>query len=134
MSPAEGGWDDEVDVVVMGSGSAALAAALTAAVGGASVLVLEKAPVLGGTSAMSGAGTWIPANHHMLAAGHADSPEEALAYIRAAAPPGWREQEDALWRAFAENAPKMLALVERCSPLRFRLVRVHDSYAELPGG
>jgi len=127
-------WDHEVDVVVMGSGSAALAAALAASAGGAAVLVLEKAPVLGGTSAMSGAGTWVPANHHMLAAGYADSPEEALSYIRAASPAGWQEQEDALWRAFVENAPKMLAFIEEHSPLRFRLIHHPDIYAELPGG
>src|SRR4051812_25252570 len=130
----EATWDHQVDVVVMGSGSAALAAALTASVGGATVLVLEKAPVLGGTSAMSGGGTWTPANPHMLAAGHADSAEEALAYIRATAPAGWQEREDALWRAFVDNAPKMLAFVEAHSPLRFRQIHHPDIYAELPGG
>src|SRR5689334_13823342 len=106
MEDATEGWDLGADVVVMGSGSAALAAALTAAAGGATVLVLEKAPVLGGTSAMSGAGTWIPANHHMLAAGYVDSPEEALSYIRTTAPPGWAEKEGRLWQAFVEAAPR----------------------------
>ena len=77
-----------VDVVVVGSGAAGLAAALAAAVDGAKVLVLEKSPVLGGTTAMSSAGTWVPANHHMLAAGLEDSAEETLAYLRATAPPG----------------------------------------------
>ncbi|HYB54945.1 MAG TPA: FAD-binding protein, partial [Alphaproteobacteria bacterium] len=72
-SAAERHWDREADVVVLGSGAAALSAALAAAVGGARVIVLEKAAVLGGTTAMSGAGTWVPANHHMLAAGMADS-------------------------------------------------------------
>jgi len=79
------------DVVVVGSGAAGLSAALAASVGGAQVIVLEKARVLGGTTAMSAAGTWIPANHHMLAAGISDSSEEALTYLRATAPPGWEE-------------------------------------------
>ena len=85
-----GRWDREADIVVVGSGAAALSAALAAAVGGAKVIILEKAAALGGTTAMSGAGTWVPANHHMLAAGIADSKAEALTYLRAAAPPGWR--------------------------------------------
>jgi 3-oxosteroid 1-dehydrogenase len=38
----------ETDVVVLGSGAAGLSAALTAAVGGAAVTVLEGSPVLTG--------------------------------------------------------------------------------------
>src|SRR3954447_10775604 len=116
------GWDHESDIVVIGSGAAALACALTAAVGGARVVVLEKAAVLGGTTAMSGAGIWIPANHHMLAAGMADSPAEALNYLRATAPEGWHAEEDALWQAFADHAPATLALIEAHTPLEFELV------------
>src|SRR5215216_2348107 len=108
--------DETADVVVVGSGAAGLAAALTAAVGGARVTVLEKAAVLGGTTAMSGAGIWIPANHHMRAAGLDDSPDEALAYLRATAPPGWQNAEEALWQAFAAHAPPMLALLEAQTP------------------
>lgn len=37
-----GDWDDEIDVVVLGTGGAGLTAALTAAVNGASVAVYEK--------------------------------------------------------------------------------------------
>jgi 3-oxosteroid 1-dehydrogenase len=130
----EQGWDRETDVVVVGSGAAALSCALTAAIGGARVTVLEKASVLGGTTAMSGAGTWIPANHHMLAAGMADSPEEALTYLRATAPAGWQAEEDALWQAFAAHAPATLALIEAHTPLEFELVHHPDLYSEAPGG
>jgi succinate dehydrogenase/fumarate reductase flavoprotein subunit len=52
----------ETDVVVLGSGAAGLAAALTAAVGGASVTVLEGSALFGGTSAVSGGGMWLPGN------------------------------------------------------------------------
>jgi 3-oxosteroid 1-dehydrogenase len=127
-------WDKAADVVVVGSGSAALAAALAAAAGGARVIVLEKAAVLGGTTAMSGAGTWVPANHRMLAAGIADSKAEALTYLRATAPAGWAPTEDALWRAFVEAAPDMLAFLEAHTPLRFELVHHPDLYVEAPGG
>jgi 3-oxosteroid 1-dehydrogenase len=127
-------WDSEADIVVVGSGAAALAAALTASVGGARVVILEKSLVLGGTTAMSGAGTWIPANHHMLAAGMTDSKDQALTYLRATAPAGWQAEEDALWQSFVEHAPAMLAFVEANTPLQFELVHHPDLYVEAPGG
>src|SRR5436190_14829319 len=124
----------DFDVIVVGSGAAGLAAALAAAVDGATVLVLEKSPVLGGTTAMSSAGTWVPANHHMLAAGHADSAHETLAYLRATAPPGWAETEDALWQALAQHSAPMLRFLEDETALRFELVNHPDFYVEAPGG
>ena len=124
---------DAVDVIVAGSGAAALTAALAAASRGLSVLVAEKTMMLGGTSAMSGGGVWVPANHHAAAAGLPDSPAEALAYLRAAAPEGWAVAEDHLWEALCTNAPRMLRLVEERSPLRFRLVEEGDPLPDLVG-
>lgn len=122
------------DVVVLGSGSAALSAALRALEGGLSVIVVEKSDRFGGTSAMSGAGTWIPANHLARAAGIDDSPQEALAYIRAASPEGWAEREDHLWQAFAENAPRALEFIDAHTPITFELLGEPDPMSELPGG
>lgn len=122
------------DAIILGSGSSGLAAALAAAKGGARTLVIEKSELVGGTSAMSGAGTWIPANHHMLAAGMEDSAGEALKYMRAVAPPGWQAKEDDRWRALAEHAAPMLAFLEANTPLRFELAYHPDQYSELPGG
>jgi hypothetical protein len=80
-----------------------------------------------------GAGTWIPANHLAAAAGIEDSAGEALAYIRAAAPEGWAETEDALWQAFVHAAPEMLRFVEANTPLRYALTPEPDPLRTLPG-
>jgi len=47
-------WDSTVDFVVVGSGGGGLVAALAAADTGASVLVVEKQDLIGGTAAWSG--------------------------------------------------------------------------------
>ncbi|MFE3026799.1 FAD-dependent oxidoreductase, partial [Nocardia tengchongensis] len=47
-------WSDEVDVVVAGFGIAGGCAAVEAATRGARVLVLERAGVAGGTTALAG--------------------------------------------------------------------------------
>lgn len=125
---------DSYDVVVLGSGSAGASAALVSAIGGLSVLILEKSDRLGGTSAMSGAGTWVPANHVARHAGVADSPEEALTYLHATAPEGWAETEAGLWRTLAYESAPMLEFIERHTPLRFELLREPDPYVEQPGG
>ena len=47
---ADMAWDKETDVVVIGCGYAGACAAISALDEGASVIVLEKAPVVGGSS------------------------------------------------------------------------------------
>ncbi|MEG2394381.1 MAG: FAD-dependent oxidoreductase, partial [Ruthenibacterium sp.] len=49
-------WDEEFDVIVIGSGFAGLAAAGEAASRGAKVVVLEKMPIAGGNSVINGGG------------------------------------------------------------------------------
>jgi 3-oxosteroid 1-dehydrogenase len=72
----------EYDVVVVGSGAGGLVGALAAADRGLQALVVEKADTFGGTTALSGAGLWAPANLHVLAAGQPDSFELAREYLR----------------------------------------------------
>lgn len=125
---------DAFDVVVIGSGSAALSAALRTLAGGLSVAVVEKSDLLGGTSAMSGAGTWIPANHIARENGVEDSEEDALSYIRAASPEGWEEKEGDLWSAFVHNAPKAFEFIDGNTRIEFDLLNEPDPMSELPGG
>lgn len=80
-------WSDQAilatsyDVVVVGSGSAGLLSAAVAAQAGKSVLILEKAELFGGTSAISGGTLWIPGNHYMLERGLTDSRDAAIKYL-----------------------------------------------------
>lgn len=125
---------NEYDVVVIGSGAAGLSAALAAGSRGSRVLVLEKSGLIGGTTAMSGGGIWIPCHHRQAEIGATDSREEALDYIRAVAPEGWRDVEEPLWAAFVDHAPQMLSFVEDQTPLRFTPSFEPDPYVEAPGG
>ena len=124
---------EAVDVIVLGSGAAGLTAALTASAAGLSVLILEKSDKIGGTSAMSGAGTWVPANHHARAKGIEDSKAQALAYIEAVLPDEWKNRELPRWRAFVDNAPDMLAFVEAHTPIEFEVLSEPDPVLEAPG-
>lgn len=78
---AQNGWDAEHDVVVVGSGFAALAAAATARASGSDVVMYEKGAYVGGTSLVSGGGLWIPNNHLMHEEGIEDPREDALKYM-----------------------------------------------------
>jgi succinate dehydrogenase/fumarate reductase flavoprotein subunit len=123
-------WDHEVDVVVLGSGGAGLTAALTAAVAGASVEVFEKAPTVGGTTAVSGGVVWVPA--------HNRSPDgeltvaDALQYLRAQS---LGAMDDTLVETFVRTGPAMLDFVEAHSDVRFEIATGFPDYRpELPGG
>ncbi len=52
----------DCDLLVAGSGAGGLSAAVTAAALGFDVIVVEKAPVYGGTTAWSDGWMWIPRN------------------------------------------------------------------------
>lgn len=68
------------DVVVVGSGGG-LCGAVTAATSGLETLVIEKEPLIGGSTAMSGGVLWLPNNPLMRDEGVPDSLEEALEYF-----------------------------------------------------
>ena len=63
----------ECDALVVGSGAGGLASAVSAAHRGLKVLVVEKEPVFGGTTARSGGWMWIPGNAPAKREGVVDS-------------------------------------------------------------
>ncbi|MDC0749335.1 FAD-dependent oxidoreductase [Polyangium mundeleinium] len=71
-------WHYDADVVIVGAGGAALAAAVAAVHEGVSVLLLEAGPQPGGTASISGGAFWIPNNSLMRAQGLTDPRPDAL--------------------------------------------------------
>ena len=110
-------FDESADFVVLGSGAAGLTGALVAAAGGADVIVLEKASVIGGTAAISGGAQWIPMNHHMSEVGVDDSRDEALAYLRACEGP---DADEELLAALVDNGAPMVRCLEDLGVARAR--------------
>jgi 3-oxosteroid 1-dehydrogenase len=76
-------WDETVDALVAGSGGAGLTAALFAADHGARTVVVEKSPLVGGTTGVSGGTVWIANNRHVSEVDVVDSAADAEAYMRA---------------------------------------------------
>ena len=68
-------WDEQTDIVIIGSGLAGLSAAMEASRAGASVVVLEKMKITGGNTRISDGGVAAPNNYLQKARGIEDSPE-----------------------------------------------------------
>ncbi len=106
----------EVDLVVVGSGAAGLAAAVTAAHLGLEVVVLEKAERFGGTTAWSGGWLWIPRNRHARAAGIDEPISAPRAYLEHELGNGF---DASRVDRFLEQAPRMVDFFEERTAVRF---------------
>lgn len=132
LKPAVG-RQREVDVVVVGSGGGALTAATVAADAGLQVAVIERAPLLGGTTAVSGGVTWIPCNRWQEEEGLGDTREEARAYLFGLTQ--GREYDPALIDTYLARAPEAIAYLADHTPARFRLSTYYtDYFADREGG
>ena len=122
----------ECDVLVLGSGAGGLAAAVTAAKLGLEVVVAEKAPLFGGTTARSGGWLWIP-NHPMQGAiGVKDSLEDASTYLLHEA--GEHYEHDRV-EAFLTAGPRMVEFFMRETAVRFDpSATFPDYHPDAPGG
>ena len=113
-SPAPDSFD--CDLLVLGSGAGALSAAVTAAHLGLKVIVAEKEPVFGGTTAWSGGWMWIPRNPLAVAAGIAEPIDEPRRYLQGIV---GRHLDSQRAEAFLTCAPQMVRFHLDHSALRF---------------
>jgi len=134
-------WDRETDVICVGSGAAACSAAATVKGLGAEVIVLEKLPLLGGTTGKSGGVTWIPNNPFLRARGIEDKKEDCLQYLARYAYPqqytpnsptlGLSEADYKLLEAFYDNGSKTIEFLQDRNIVRFQEFKMWfvDRYA-----
>ncbi|WP_067572834.1 FAD-dependent oxidoreductase [Nocardia acidivorans] len=120
------------DLVVVGSGAAGMAAALTAAHHGLSVLIVEKASHWGGSTARSGGGVWIPGNSVLRGQAPADDIESARTYLKSITGEyGDAERID----TYIDRGAEALDFMMAHAPLELRWVPGYsDYYPEAPGG
>jgi 3-oxosteroid 1-dehydrogenase len=127
-------WDREVDVLVAGTGAAALTAAIAAADAGARVLVVESTGKWGGTTALSGGGLWMPANPLMRTFGRDDSAEQALTYMAAAIGEAGPASSPERRRAFVDTIGDVYHLLARLGVRWTPAKDYPDYYPDRPGG
>lgn len=118
----------EYDVVVVGSGGGALTGAALAAKAGLSTLVLERTPLIGGTSAYSGGACWLPGTDVQQRAGLPDSTEGARSYLAAILKEADQERVEAL----LAQAPKLVAALEADPLMEFEWIPFSEYY-DAPG-
>jgi succinate dehydrogenase/fumarate reductase flavoprotein subunit len=121
----------ECDVIVVGSGAAGLSAAITAKKRGLDVVVLEKEPVFGGTTALSGGVLWIPLNPHGRKQNPADTREAVRTYMMQETGSYF---DAAAVDAFIDNGPKMVEFFERETEMKFVPTMYPDYHPTVAGG
>ncbi|RZL81284.1 MAG: FAD-dependent oxidoreductase [Rhodococcus sp. (in: high G+C Gram-positive bacteria)] len=119
----------ETDVLVVGSGAAGISAALAARKQGLDVVVVEKEPRLGGTSAISGGWLWVPGNKQGIAEG--DTREDAETYIKALAGDAYDAESV---KTFLDGVPEALEFFERDTDVEFVHPKMAPDYRmDAPG-
>uniref|UniRef100_UPI002F91BF51 Fumarate reductase/succinate dehydrogenase flavoprotein domain protein n=1 Tax=Alicycliphilus denitrificans (strain DSM 14773 / CIP 107495 / K601) TaxID=596154 RepID=UPI002F91BF51 len=140
---ASASFSAEYDIVVVGSGCAGLTSALFSRWHGNSVVVLEKAAALGGTTFKSAFWYWVPNNVPMRAAGIADPKPDFLKYVARVTRPqfydpehptlGLTQWEYDMCEAIYDSASPAAELLAQKGALPYRHVPfATDFFSELP--
>jgi succinate dehydrogenase/fumarate reductase flavoprotein subunit len=104
------------DLLVIGSGAGGLSAAVTAAHLGLKVIVIEKEPLFGGTTAWSGGWMWVPRNPLAVAAGIVEDIEGPRTYLRHEIGDHYDEQKV---ESFLAYGPTMVDFFQKNTAMRF---------------
>ncbi|WP_067532819.1 FAD-binding protein, partial [Nocardia crassostreae] len=122
-------WNEEVDVLVAGSGGG-LAGAYTAAREGLTVALVEATDKFGGTTSYSnGGGMWFPCNPVLRRAGVDDTLEDALTYFHAVV--GDRTPAE-LQEAFVRGGAAVIEYLEQDTDLSFQMFPWPDYFGKAP--
>src|SRR3954447_17528589 len=122
---------DDYDVIVLGTGGAALTAAVVAAEEGARVGVFEKNKTVGGTTVYSGGMIWIPLNQHEPPE-KGDTREKAVAYLTAITN---GTVSDEMIETYVDRGPEMVRYLHDRTPVQFySLPEFPDYHPEQVGG
>lgn len=122
----------DCDVLVVGSGAGGLATAVAAAHRRLKVLVVEKEPVFGGTTARSGGWMWVPNNGPAKRAGVVDSVDNARTYLQHETGAAF---DAARIDSFLDAGPKAVEFFETQTALKFDLGPIFaDYHPDAPGG
>lgn len=127
-------FDEETDVIICGSGGAGLLAALRCDALSLQSIILEKTDRIGGTTALSGGGMWIPNNSYLKDQGHHDSIEEALTYMNHSIGDVGPASSPQRRLAFLQHAPRMLDFLRENGFQGQSSGHYPNYYPDLPGG
>jgi len=120
------------DVIVIGSGAAGFATAVTACCKGLSVLMLEKAPQFGGTSAISGGAVWIHDSDQARKPAKNSPSQEIKTYLHTII--GEQNYRQDLVDAFVTSGREALAFLEKEGAVKYSLRPLSpDYYPDEPG-
>ncbi len=113
------------DLLVVGSGAAGMAAAISAKHRGLNPVIIEKSDYFGGSTAVSGGAIWVPGNPLMQEIGLTDDRDAARRYIQREAGNLFNPE---LVDAFLESGPKAIGFFHEKTALRMAARPVSPDY------
>ncbi|MCC6791104.1 MAG: FAD-dependent oxidoreductase [Thermomicrobiales bacterium] len=139
---AQQGWDEEYDVVVVGSGGAGFAAGITAQALGSKTIILEKGAYVGGTTLVSGGGAFIPNSRQMRELGYEDPREERLKYMARYSWPhlynpddekyGLTDHDFEMISAYYDKGPEAIDFLEQAGAATYAVQMIYGSVPPVP--